>query len=458
MGDLGRGSSAYAVLALAAPGTLAPDWSLGRRAGWVASSAAVDENNVATATDVARLLQTAADNDLIRSITTTRGYEFRSPRRRLHRIPNTNRLLYGRYQVLGGKTGFINESGYCLATWVRTDGRDMIAVVLGAPTNATRFADVVRLVRAHPQGRHSRRVAGLRAPRRSIERARRVSRGAGAMSGRERLVAALTGSVAGLASGLFGVGGGIVLVPLLTGPLRLGQHQAHGTSLAVIGLTAIVSISVYALHGNVGGVGDRGACPGSGELLRRPVRRAPRRPRFIALARALVRDFPRGGRALILLFQPDSVAGAAPIPPGPARWIFDVILGGMAGVLAGYMGVGGGMLIVPALTIFTGMTQQLAQATSLTVILLAAPGGALEHRRKGNIVFRLVPWLALGAAIGAPLAALAAQSLPQKTLTRWFALFLLANAILGWLRSGARARQVPEVPSGVTSDEASKSR
>ncbi len=105
----------------------------------------LDERNVATATDVARLLQAAADNDLIRSITTTRGYEFRSSRS-IHRIPNTNRLLYGRYQVLGGKTGFINEAGYCLATWVRTDGRDMIAVVLGAPTNATRFADVVRLV------------------------------------------------------------------------------------------------------------------------------------------------------------------------------------------------------------------------------------------------------------------------------------------------------------------------
>lgn len=103
------------------------------------------EGNVATATDVARLLQTATDNDLIRSITTTRCYEFRSSRS-LHRIPNTNRLLYGRYQVLGGKTGFISESGYCLATWVRTEGRDMIAVVLGAPTNATRFADVVRLV------------------------------------------------------------------------------------------------------------------------------------------------------------------------------------------------------------------------------------------------------------------------------------------------------------------------
>ena len=106
----------------------------------------LDERNVSTAADVARLLRAAADNSMIRGISTTRSYYFRS-NTRSHHIPNTNRLLYNRrMEILGGKTGFINEAGYCLATWVRTGGRDMIAVVLGAPTNATRFADVVRLV------------------------------------------------------------------------------------------------------------------------------------------------------------------------------------------------------------------------------------------------------------------------------------------------------------------------
>lgn len=105
----------------------------------------LDENNVASASDVARLLQTAASNPLIHSITTTAEYDFRSDRG-LHEIHNTDRLLKSRYQVLGGKTGFINEAGYCFATWVRAEGHDLIAVVLGAPTAATRFADVVRLV------------------------------------------------------------------------------------------------------------------------------------------------------------------------------------------------------------------------------------------------------------------------------------------------------------------------
>jgi D-alanyl-D-alanine carboxypeptidase (penicillin-binding protein 5/6) len=66
---------------------------------------------------------------------------------RRHMVVNTNRLLYNhRIEIVGGKTGFISEAGYCVATWIRTQGHDLIAVVLGAPTNATRFADVMRLV------------------------------------------------------------------------------------------------------------------------------------------------------------------------------------------------------------------------------------------------------------------------------------------------------------------------
>ncbi len=105
----------------------------------------LNQNNIATASDVARMLQTAAADPLIHSITTTSSYEF-STGRREHQISNTNRLLKSRFQILGGKTGYIHQAGYCFATWLRADGRDLIAVVLGAPTNATRFADVVRLV------------------------------------------------------------------------------------------------------------------------------------------------------------------------------------------------------------------------------------------------------------------------------------------------------------------------
>jgi D-alanyl-D-alanine endopeptidase (penicillin-binding protein 7) len=105
----------------------------------------LDERNVSTASDVARMLHAAAHEPLIQEITTTRQYQFATGRR-VHDVHNTNRMLYGSYEVLGGKTGFILEAGYCFATWIRTQGRDVIAVVLGAPTNATRFADTVRLL------------------------------------------------------------------------------------------------------------------------------------------------------------------------------------------------------------------------------------------------------------------------------------------------------------------------
>ena len=105
----------------------------------------LDEHNVSSASDMAKLLQNAAKNDLIRGITSTQSYVFVAGRHSFQLV-NTNRLLKSRYEVNCGKTGYIVPSGYCVATWIRARGRDLITVVLGAPTNATRFADVMRLV------------------------------------------------------------------------------------------------------------------------------------------------------------------------------------------------------------------------------------------------------------------------------------------------------------------------
>jgi uncharacterized membrane protein YfcA len=59
------------------------------------------------------------------------------------------------------------------------------------------------------------------------------------------------GLATGLFSGFFGVGGGVIAVPLLVGLLALGQHRAHGTSLAAIVVTATTSAVVYALRGDI---------------------------------------------------------------------------------------------------------------------------------------------------------------------------------------------------------------
>src|SRR4030095_8601135 len=82
------------------------------------------------------------------------------------------------------------------------------------------------------------------------------------------------------------------------------------------------------------------------------------------------------------------------------------------------------------------------QGTSLAAIVVTGPAGAIEHARHGNVVGRLVPMLAIGAVVAAPLASALAQMLPHATLVRAFALFLLANAIATWLRAGRVAPAV----------------
>jgi D-alanyl-D-alanine endopeptidase (penicillin-binding protein 7) len=106
----------------------------------------LSERNVSTAADVARLVRAAMRHPRIHNIAVKKSYDF-STYRRAHYIPNTNKFLYSRWKVKGGKTGFIRAAGYCFATWLTVGDQEMIAVVLNAPTAATRFADVRRLVK-----------------------------------------------------------------------------------------------------------------------------------------------------------------------------------------------------------------------------------------------------------------------------------------------------------------------
>jgi uncharacterized membrane protein YfcA len=251
------------------------------------------------------------------------------------------------------------------------------------------------------------------------------------MTLRDRTRAVGGGFVAGIAGGLFGVGGGIVLIPILTGAFRLTQHEAHGTSLAVIGATALASIVVYGLHSNVAWGTAALVAVASLFTARYGARLAKR-----TSARGLARVFAvfLVLVALRLLWKAPA-GGAAILPPGLLGAGVNLALGSAVGVLSGFMGVGGGILAVPAFTLLLGMTQQAAQGTSLAVILVAAPAGAIEHARHGNVVGRLVPWLAVGAACGGPLASLLAQRVPHEALTRAFAAFLLLNAVHIWLRA-----------------------
>lgn len=103
--------------------------------------------NVSSAFDIARLISYAAADERIGSIMRMAEYNFVPGKRNVH-VNSTNRLVrQGELDVLGGKTGFISSSGYCLATLIRLpqSGRQVAMVVLGARSNAARFAETRHL-------------------------------------------------------------------------------------------------------------------------------------------------------------------------------------------------------------------------------------------------------------------------------------------------------------------------
>lgn len=227
----------------------------------------------------------------------------------------------------------------------------------------------------------------------------------------------------GLSLGLIGGGGSIITVPVLVYALGVPPHAAIGMSLAVVGSTALVSALLHHRRGAVAwktgtlfaGSGIASAYLGSGLTHR-------------VAPPVLLLIF--GGLMLI-------VAGAmlARKDPGPAASsrrasVPGSILAGLGvGFLTGFLGVGGGFLIVPALVLFGGLTMREAIGTSLFVIAVNCAAGFLGHLSREALDWRLtlaVTGLALGGALAG--SALSHRFHPAG-LRRIFAWFVVAVAL-----------------------------
>jgi uncharacterized membrane protein YfcA len=104
------------------------------------------------------------------------------------------------------------------------------------------------------------------------------------------------------------------------------------------------------------------------------------------------------------------------------------------GIASGILGVGGGVFLVPIMTVGFGFAQQLAQGTSLVAIIPGAVVGALTHLREGNLDRRAALLLGAGGAVGAVGGSLAALALPKAILARGFGIVLLYAAYRMWPR------------------------
>ncbi len=107
-----------------------------------------------------------------------------------------------------------------------------------------------------------------------------------------------------------------------------------------------------------------------------------------------------------------------------------VIIGIAAGTLGGLVGIGGGIIIVPALVYFLGFNQLQAQGTSLALIMFPVGFlGVLQYYKQGYVDFHIVIWLAIGFIAGSFLGSKISISLPQETVKKVFALLMIVIAL-----------------------------
>jgi uncharacterized protein len=108
-------------------------------------------------------------------------------------------------------------------------------------------------------------------------------------------------------------------------------------------------------------------------------------------------------------------------------------IGALAGILAGLVGIAGGVVIVPSLVFLMGFNQKLAQGTSLAVLL--PPTGALafwQYYRTGNVDLKMAALIIVGLLLGGWLGGAWAQQFSDAMLRRGFAIFLGLTAIHMW--------------------------
>lgn len=110
-----------------------------------------------------------------------------------------------------------------------------------------------------------------------------------------------------------------------------------------------------------------------------------------------------------------------------------ILAGGFSGLLAG-MGMGGGTLLIPLLTLFLGVGQHPAQGVNMLSFLPAALVALYIHRKEGRVALKTIWPIILAGMVGAVLGALAAAALEGAWLKKIFGAFLLFLGILQWRR------------------------
>jgi len=226
----------------------------------------------------------------------------------------------------------------------------------------------------------------------------------------------------GVSLGVLGSGGSIVTLPVLVYIAHVPAKEAVGMSMAIVGATSLFGAFIHWRRGNVD---TRAALIFS----------------LFGMAGAFLGSTGThllSKKALLLLFSGVMlIVGSLMLRGGPRLDKYRVchiprcmLVGFVVGLLTGFLGVGGGFLIVPALMLTAGLDTRMAGGTSLAVIALNAATGLLGQLRYVSIDWTLLAGFLVFAFAGM-LAGLAfARRLPENLLRRLFAIALIALALV----------------------------
>lgn len=247
------------------------------------------------------------------------------------------------------------------------------------------------------------------------------------MSRKLMVQAVVVGLIAGSLSGLFGVGGGILMVPALVLVMQLDQRLAHGVSLTAVVPIAVSSTLSYAMAGEVDWPVAASLAAGAigGALLgTQLLARIPQRVLGFAFAVFMLVTAAR------LVFDTGEAPGRGAL--SALAVVSLIAVGLLSGLLAGLLGVGGGIVMVPAMIVAFDMTATLAKGTSLAVIIPTALMGTWRNLRNGNTDLRIAGLAGLAGVASAFVGGRISIGMSET----------LSNALFGALLVGTAAQML----------------
>lgn len=243
----------------------------------------------------------------------------------------------------------------------------------------------------------------------------------------------LIGLAAGFLSGLFGVGGGTVIVPALVAFAAFDRRLASGTSLVAIVPTSIVGVISYGVGGHVSwataGILAIGTVVGAqiGTWLLARLSTQVLRWAFVVFLVVV---------AVQLLLTVPVRGDEVDLTWGLAIGL--VAVGLVTGVLSGLLGVGGGVIVVPAMILLFGYSDLLAKGTSLLMMIPTALSGTISNWRRKNVDLRAGATIGLSACLTVTLGSFVAGAIsPQlaNVLFVAFLTFLIVKTVLEALKA-----------------------